>query len=257
MTNRKFTGEVPIPQQGRRRLVAAVDADAIYRAGLSWLIGRAPDLTWVGHAGTTRGALRLAAHARADVVLVDSRLDPQGELTRILSSGEHGLTVLLVVEDGDHDPEFVARMMEAGAQGAIPRAAEAGQLLMGIRRTLPGRRYLDPVLAGLSTDCPVTPAPRARRPAAANSALAVALSQREYQVLDLLAEGLENAAIADIFGVSVETVRTHVKNILRKLRARDRTHAVSIGFRHGLLTLGGEPGAAGDRMRQAVAGAAR
>jgi DNA-binding NarL/FixJ family response regulator len=63
------------------------------------------------------------------------------------------------------------------------------------------------------------------------------LSRREFQVLQLVAEGLENAAIAKILYLSVETVRTHVKSILRKLSARDRTHAVTIAFRSGILII--------------------
>ncbi|MFD1049908.1 response regulator transcription factor, partial [Kibdelosporangium lantanae] len=66
------------------------------------------------------------------------------------------------------------------------------------------------------------------------------LSRREYQVLQLIADGLENQAIAKILYVSVETVRTHVKSILRKLSARDRTHAVAVAFRSGVLTVGQE-----------------
>jgi DNA-binding NarL/FixJ family response regulator len=64
---------------------------------------------------------------------------------------------------------------------------------------------------------------------------AMPLSRREYQVLQLVAEGLENSAIAKLLFLSVETVRTHVKSILRKLSARDRTHAVTIAFRSGIL----------------------
>ncbi|MBY8853512.1 response regulator transcription factor, partial [Saccharothrix sp. MB29] len=64
------------------------------------------------------------------------------------------------------------------------------------------------------------------------------LSRREYEVLQLIADGLENQAVAGELYVSVETVRTHVKNILRKLRARDRTHAVSLAYQAGLLTSG-------------------
>src|SRR5439155_19803321 len=91
-------------------------------------------------------------------------------------------------------------------------------------------RYIDPALAPLTTpgrsrggDPSVGRRPR------------MPLSRREYQVLQLVAEGLENAAIAKVLYLSVETVRTHVKSILRKLSARDRTHAVTIAFRAGIL----------------------
>src|SRR5207237_6080950 len=79
---------------------------------------------------------------------------------------------------------------------------------------------------------PVLAAPRARL---VSAPIPQPLSRREYQVLQLIADGLENQAIAKILFVSVETVRTHVKSILRKLAARDRTHAVAVAFRSGVL----------------------
>jgi DNA-binding NarL/FixJ family response regulator len=91
------------------------------------------------------------------------------------------------------------------------------------------RRYLDAALAPVLTAPTDKPARgQARQP----------LSRREYQVLQLIADGLENQAIATILFVSVETIRTHVKSILRKLASRDRTHAVAIAFRAGVLTSG-------------------
>ncbi|MGH3620877.1 MAG: response regulator transcription factor, partial [Sciscionella sp.] len=92
-------------------------------------------------------------------------------------------------------------------------------------------RYLDPALSMLATSVDASTTLPSRQP----------LSPREYEVLRLIAEGLENQAIGKTLFVSVETVRTHVKSILRKLHARDRAHAVAVAFRTGvLLTYGRE-----------------
>jgi DNA-binding CsgD family transcriptional regulator len=98
-------------------------------------------------------------------------------------------------------------------------------MLDAIRRTHLERRYLDPELAALATGLGLRHTVTARQP----------LSRREYQVLQLISDGLENQAIAKSLFVSVETIRTHVKSILRKLHARDRAHAVAVAFRLGVL----------------------
>jgi len=107
----------------------------------------------------------------------------------------------------------------------VLRTAEPAQLLDAVRRTHHERRYLDPELAALATGLGVRHTVTARQP----------LSRREYQVLQLISDGLENQAIAKTLFVSVETIRTHVKAILRKLHARDRAHAVAVAFRLGVL----------------------
>ncbi len=97
-----------------------------------------------------------------------------------------------------------------------------------MRRTYVERRHVDQALLPLMPSTgPVPAADRARMP----------LSRREYQVLQLIAEGMENSTVAETLFLSVETVRTHVKSILRKLSAHDRTHAVTKAFRAGILVL--------------------
>lgn len=108
-------------------------------------------------------------------------------------------------------------------------------MLEAIRRTHADRRYIDPSLTPLTA----RPKRQPQQPAehtGDGSRQTMPLSRREYQVLQLVAEGLENSDIAQMLYLSVETVRTHVKSILRKLSARDRTHAVTISFRGGILS---------------------
>ncbi|GHF57190.1 DNA-binding NarL/FixJ family response regulator [Amycolatopsis bartoniae] len=213
--------------------IAAVDPVPFCREGLSSIVQRTPGLHWAGHAGNPHAALQLAEQVHPDVILLDSGLDPHGHLTKLLVTGDPSLLVVLLVRDAHRTAAFLQTAQLAGAHAALPRTSEARRLVEAIRRVHLDRRYLDPALApltgqqrqGLRPGEPVVATRRPRMP----------LSRREFQVLQLVAEGLENAAIAKILYLSVETVRTHVKSILRKLSARDRTHAVTIAFRGGIL----------------------
>lgn len=212
--------------------VAAVDTTPIFREGLGMVVTRAHGLRWGGHAGSHHAGIQMCEQVRPDIVLIDSALDPLGHLTRLLAEGHPTMVIVVLVGEAQRTPAYLATVRAAGAHGALPRWAESRQLTDGIRRAYVERRYTDPTLAALvpsqrtidATDLTSDP-----------HRLDMPLSRREYQVLQLIAEGLENAAVADKLYLSVETVRTHVKSILRKLGARDRTHAVSKAFRSGLL----------------------
>jgi DNA-binding NarL/FixJ family response regulator len=227
--NRAQQGSPPVRSLG----VAAVDPVPFCREGLSAIVARTPGLHWAGHAGNPHAALQLAEQIHPDVILVDSGLDPHGHLTKLLVSGDPAVLVIALVREAHRTPAYLQGAMLSGAHAALPRTADARRLVEAIRRAHLDRRYLDPALAPLA-------GPQ-RQSAGRNDSVASArrprmpLSRREYQVLQLVAEGLENAAIAKLLYLSVETVRTHVKSILRKLSARDRTHAVTIAFRNGIL----------------------
>jgi DNA-binding NarL/FixJ family response regulator len=113
--------------------------------------------------------------------------------------------------------------LNAGVRGLVPRSAESAEVVEAIVRTHRDRAYLHPSLEPMAAGRTGENGPRR------------ALSRREFEVLHLVADGLENQSVADELYLSVETVRTHIKNILRKLQARDRTHAVSLAYRAGLL----------------------
>jgi DNA-binding NarL/FixJ family response regulator len=221
------------PPPGRSLGIAAVDPVAFCREGLSSIVSRTPGLHWAGHAANPHSALQLAEQVHPDMILLDSALDPHGHLTKLLVGADSALLVIMLVRESHRSAAYLQTITMAGAHGALPRSAEARRLIEAIRRVHLDRRYLDPALAQIggaprigARDSAVT----ARRPR-------MPLSRREFQVLQLVAEGLENAAIAKILYLSVETVRTHVKSILRKLSARDRTHAVTIAFRSGILII--------------------
>ncbi len=223
-------GAYGLDRATRTLTVAAVDSVPIFRDGLSAVISRTPGLRWGGHAGSHHSGIQMCEQLRPDVLLVDSALDPHGHLTRLLADG-HPMLVIVVLVDATHrTTAYLDTMMNAGVHGALPRSVEPRQLTDGIRRTYVERHYTDPALA------PLVPAQRAGEAGVAQRPH-MPLSRREYQVLQLIAEGMENSAVADTLFLSVETVRTHVKSILRKLSARDRTHAVTKAFRSGLLVV--------------------
>lgn len=222
---------------GTRALtVAALDPVPIYREGLNSLVSRTPGLRWVGHAANHHSALQLCEQLRPNIVIVDSGFDPHCHLVKLLSDGDQTLVIVVLVRETQRTAQFLTNAVAAGANGLVPRLADPRRVAEAIRRSHIDRRYTDPALATLTA--------RQKRPAAGQAPPGssaggarpqMPLSRREYQVLQLVAEGLENSAIAKVLFLSVETVRTHVKSILRKLSARDRTHAVTIAFRSGIL----------------------
>lgn len=219
---------------GRVLTVAALDSVPVYREGLNAVVNRTPGLRWVGHAATQHASMQLCEQLHPNIVAVDSGLDPHGHLIRLLSDGHPTMVIVVLVRQAHVGAGFVSSVLSAGAHGVVPRDADPRRLAEALRRSFADRRYTDPSLAPLlarqrhATQAEGRTGTGAHRPR-------MPLSRREYQVLQLVAEGLENAAIAKTLFLSVETVRTHVKSILRKLSARDRTHAVSKAFRSGIL----------------------
>jgi DNA-binding NarL/FixJ family response regulator len=219
--------------------VALVEGLPLFRDGVSALVHRTPGLRWVGAAERANAALQLCERYRPAVMMIDSGLDPRGQLGHMLAAADRELALLTLVGEQHRNTRYVASALAAGVHGLVLKSAEPTQLVEAIRAVHTDRRYLDAALA------PILTAPRSTIARLANP-VRQPLSRREYQVLQLIADGLENQAIAKILYVSVETVRTHVKSILRKLSARDRTHAVAVAFRSGVLTTeDGETGSTG------------
>lgn len=217
----------PVPST-RSVGVALVDGTPLIREGLSAVVHRAPGLRWVGGAENASVGVRLCERLRPDVVIVDAALDPRGQLCQVLAANQ-ALAVVLLVDEPRRTTQYIASALTAGVRGVVLRSAQPQQLVKAIVTAHTEGRYLDPSLANTLS----APVARPRRPDSPRQPL----SQREFQVLQLIADGLENQAIADVLFVSVETVRTHVKSILRKLSSRDRTHAVAVAFRSGVLDL--------------------
>jgi DNA-binding NarL/FixJ family response regulator len=203
--------------------VAIVDDHAALREGLERLLAER-GFQVVGSVGSAAAAADLVEHAHPDIALVDIRLpDDSGiELTRRLLEGRPKLGVVLYT--GDADAELLFGGLDSGARGYALKAGSMSELVACIERVAAGGTYVDPRLDRILLSERAT----SRVPQ---------LSPREREITHLMAEGSTAEAIGEQLGVSVETVRTHVRNVIRKLRARNRVHAIALALERGEIAL--------------------
>jgi DNA-binding NarL/FixJ family response regulator len=178
----------------------------------------------VGAAGNVAAGLDLLDHTEPDVAVVDVGL-PDGdgiELTRRLLDRRPQLAVLIYT--GVADSALLASGLDSGARGYALKSGSVDELVSAIERVAAGEAYVDPRLDRVVLSPPST-------------AKVPQLSPRERQIMHLMAEGYTGQAIAGRLGVSVETVRTHVRNVIRKLQARSRVHAIAIALERGDIAL--------------------
>jgi DNA-binding NarL/FixJ family response regulator len=224
--------------------VLVADDQALVRAGFRVLVDSAPDLEVVGEAANGSEAVALATQSRPDVVLMDIRMPVMDGLEatrRITQSGLRGRsgmvdrapTRVLVLTTFDLD-EYVYDALRAGASGFLLKDTPPATLLDAIRVVAAGEALLSPgVTRRLIEEFVRRPDPDRPPP----DALA-ALTEREREVLALVARGLSNAEIAERLYLSAATAKTHVSRVLMKLDARDRAQLVVIAYETGLVTPG-------------------
>ena len=200
--------------------VVVADDQLLVRAGFRVLVDSAPDLEVIGEAGDGTEAVELARRERPDVVLMDIRMPRMDglEATRRIVADEllDGVRVL-VLTTFDLD-EYVYQALRAGASGFLLKDTPPADLLAAIRVVAAG----DALLAPRVTRRLIEEFARRPEPAAVAPAALAALTQREREVLALVARGLTNAETAERLYVSAATTKTHVSRVLAKLRARDR-----------------------------------
>lgn len=201
--------------------VLIVDDHPVVRSGLVALLGAETGLDVVGAAASGEEALTLAAELHPDVVLCDLRLgaglDGVG-VTAALRRANGPAVLILTTYDNDSD---IARAVLAGAAGYLLKDAEPAAIVAGIADAAAGRLVLAPDLEGRVVERMVTGVP--------------ALSERELDVLRLVADGFANKEIARKLFISESTVKTHLVHAFGKLDADSRTAAVAAARRHGLL----------------------
>jgi DNA-binding NarL/FixJ family response regulator len=201
--------------------VLCVDDHPVVRDGIAAIIGLQPDMTMAGTAATGREAIERFVELRPDVALVDLRLpDMSGfdVIKAIRDKSPNARIVVLSSHEGDVD---IQRALEAGAQGYVAKGIVRDELLDIIRGVHAGKRRLPAAvaqkLAEHMADEPISP--------------------RELEVLSLMAAGKRNKEIAGDLSIAEDTVKMHVRNILSKLQVSDRTEAVTIALRRGIIHL--------------------
>ena len=214
--------------------VLVVDDQALLRTAFSSLIDAEEDLEVVGEAADGRQAVELAASLAPDVVVMDVRMPVMDgiEATRLITSDQGrsgGRVLILTTFDLD---EYVFEALRAGASGFALKSRPLDELLNAIRTVAAGEALLAP---SVTRRLIAHFAGQARTPAGTPPGLAE-LTEREREVLSLVAEGLSNAELAQTLHVSLPTAKTHVSRILTKLGARDRTQLVILAYQSGLAT---------------------
>ncbi len=201
--------------------ILCVDDHRIVREGLALIIGRQPDMEVVGTASSGEEAIEAFARYRPDITLMDLNLRGIGGLEAIRTirrQDPHARIVVLTMHNGE---EYIHRALEAGASTYLLKDTLSDHLIGVIRGVSEGRREL-------------TPDVEARLAERAGNAH---LTPREVQVVQLISQGMRNKEIAAALGISFETAQVHVKNILAKLKVQDRTAAVSVAVRRGIIQL--------------------
>ena len=208
--------------------VIICDDQAIVREGLAMLLKLEPDIYVVGTAEDGAAAVEMVAKERPDLVLMDLKMPVMNgvEATRQIRTKYPEVKVLVLTTYGDD--EWVFDAIHAGASGYLLKDTPRDALVKAIRGTVTGKTFLDPSVAGKVLE---QASSHQTQPA---TSIASKLTDREIEVLRLIAKGLSNADIAERLFLSEGTVRNHVSAILAKLGVSDRTKAAVIAIQHGL-----------------------
>jgi len=201
--------------------ILSVDDHPLLREGIAALIGNQTDMQVVAEASNGREALEQFRKQRPDVVLMDLQMPEMGGIDAISAiRGEFPEARIIVLTTHAGDVQ-ISRALKAGARAYLLKGSLRKELLDTIRVVHAGQKRVSPEVAA----------------EIAEHATEEALTPREVDVLRLVAEGNANKEIAAQLSLSEETVKSHIRNILGKLGANDRTHAVAIGLKRGIIDI--------------------
>jgi len=199
--------------------ILSVDDHPLLREGIATIISNQPDMVLVAQATNATEAIQYHREHRPDVTLMDLRLpDQSGIDAMIRAESPEARIVMLTTFEGDVE---IHRALEAGARGYLLKSMPPSELVQVIRQVHGGKKRVPPeVVSHL-----------------AEHMSDEALTPREVEVLRQVAGGNRNRDIGDNLSISEETVKVHIKHIMDKLRARDRTQAITIAVRRGIIQL--------------------
>ena len=212
--------------------VLIVDDQQLVRVGFRLIVESEPDLSVVGEAGDGQAALDLIARARPDVVLMDIRMPRMDGIEATRSIAQHsGGPRVLVLTTFDAD-EYVYSALRAGASGFLLKDTPPEQLIDAIRVVAAGEAVVAPSVTRRLIE------EFARRSPLDPTAAATDLTDRELEVLKLVARGMSNSEIAADLILGEATVKTHLGRVLTKLNLRDRVQVVVFAYENGLVSPG-------------------
>jgi DNA-binding NarL/FixJ family response regulator len=218
------------------RIVLA-DDHLIVRQGTAELLRREPDLEVVGEAGDGLQAIELTRALKPDLVVMDVRMPVLSGIEATRRIREAMPQVFVLVLTAHDDEQYIFKLLQAGANGYLLKTAPASELVKAIRQVVEGGMPLDPTIAQKVVLKLSGPA-QATDDTTQSEALDLGpLTARELELVQLLAQGLSNRAIAEALGISERTVQSHLTNIFAKLRVGSRLEAVLLAIRRGWLKL--------------------
>lgn len=208
--------------------VLIADDHAILREGLRALLHLTEDIEVVGEAVDGRQAVDLARQLDPDVVLMDIAMPGLGGLEAAIEMKKEGLRSKVLVLSQYEDREYVRRLLKAGASGYLLKKSAGAELAKSIRSVHRGGLVLDPEVARAAVE---DAGPRT--PAEADPY--ETLTDREKQVLKLVADGLSNKEVAEVLGISVKTAMSHREKVMEKLGLHNRTELVRFALKRGVI----------------------
>lgn len=208
--------------------VAIADDHAILREGIRALLAADPGIDVVGEASDGAEAVALAERARPDVLLMDIAMPGLGGLEAAAMIRRANPDVRILVLSQYDNPEYVRRFLRLGASGYVLKRAAGTELVAAIRAVARGGLVIDPSVARSA----ITDAPGDQ---SASEDPYESLTDREKQVLKLVAEGAANKDVAAALGVSVKTAMSHREHVMQKLGLHNRTDLIRFALRHGIV----------------------
>jgi DNA-binding NarL/FixJ family response regulator len=213
--------------------VLIADDHALVRDGIKSLLGLTEDIEVVGEASDGREAVEQALRLKPDVILMDIAMPGLGGLEAALELKREGSKARILVLTQYDDLEYVRRFLKIGIAGYVLKRMFGSELASAIRSAARGGLVLDPQVAAEA----MQPVPEERR--AASEDLYELLTDREKQVLRLVALGQSNKEVADSLGISVKTAMSHREHLMEKLGLKNRTDLIKFAIRKGVIRVEG------------------